>query len=90
MSALGARSTRLVSAVLRSTGAYVVAGLALGTTIALVAGRFLENLLFETTSSDPMVYVIVVGTLLFCGLAAGVVPSLRAASSDPLEIIRAE
>lgn len=89
-SALGARSTRLVSTVLRNSIVYVLGGLALGTGIALVAGRFLEGLLFQTTSSDPAVYAIVVGTLLLSGFSAGLFPALSAASSDPMEVIRTD
>ncbi len=89
-SALGARSTRLVSTVLRNGVVYVLGGIALGIGIALVAGRFLEGLLFQTTSSDPAVYAIVVTTLLLSGLSAGLFPALSAASSDPMEVIRTD
>jgi len=89
-SALGARSTRLVSTVLRNSVLYVLGGLALGTGIALVAGRFLEGLLFQTPSSDPAVYAIVVGTLLLSGFSAGLFPALSAATSDPMEAIRTD
>ncbi len=89
-SALGAPSTRLVSAVLRNSVVYVLGGLALGTAIALLAGRLLKGLLFQTTSSDPAVYAIVMVTLLLSGLSAGLFPALSAASSDPLEAIRTD
>ena len=88
--ALGARSTRLVSTLLRNSVVYVLGGIALGIGVALVAGRFLEGLLFQTTSSEPAVYAIVVTTLLLSGLAAGLFPALNAASSGPMEVIRTD
>jgi len=89
-SALGAESMRLVSASLRNSLACVVGGLVIGTGIALVAGRLLESLLFQTSSSDAGVYAFVFGTLLLCGVAASFFPARRAASADPIEVMRTE
>jgi predicted permease len=89
-SALGAESTRLVNAVLRNSMVYVLGGLLAGTAFALLAGRLLEDLLFQTTAADPRVYGAVIGALLLSGLAAGTLPSLRAAAADPMEAIRTD
>ena len=46
-SALGARDTDLIWLVMRQAGAFVAAGLLIGTALAAAAGRFVEGLLFN-------------------------------------------
>jgi len=90
MMALGAGSPRLVSTVLRKNLPYVLVGLAVGLAVAMVVGPLLEGQWFRTDPLDPGVYIAVIVALFASALAAALVPSLRAANSDPMEALRAE
>ena len=88
--ALGATSKRIVALVLRSGMTVVIAGLTAGIVASLVAGRFIEPLLFETSVRDPRVGVTVVLTLLGVALAACLIPAARASRVDPVTALRAD
>jgi ABC-type antimicrobial peptide transport system permease subunit len=89
-SALGATPKRIVRSVLRDGLRVVLAGAALGAVIALLGGRFLAPLLYQTSARDPAVFAVVIGTLLAASIAAIVVPARRATRVDPLEALRAD
>jgi putative ABC transport system permease protein len=89
-SALGARGMDLIWLVMRQAGAFVVAGLLIGTALAAAAGRFVEGLLFNVRTSDPFVYGAVVIVLAAAGLAASLGPAWRATSVNPSSALRAE
>ena len=61
-----------------------------GGVIALVGGRWIEPLLFETSARDPLIYGSVAGLLLLTAAAATLRPALRAARVDPTIALRAE
>jgi ABC-type antimicrobial peptide transport system permease subunit len=65
-------------------------GVAGGTIIALVAGKFIAPLLFETSPHDPAVFVAVITLLLGVATVASLVPARRAVRADPLVALRAE
>jgi len=88
--ALGARSSHIVSLVLKGSVAMAVGGLAIGMIVALLAGRFIEPLLFETSARDPLVLGGVAATLLAVAVLASAVPALRAKRVDPIEALRAD
>ena len=89
-SALGATPRRIVRSVLRDGLGVVFAGAILGASIALLGGRFLAPLLYRTSVRDPLVFAVVIGTLLVASIAAIVIPALRATRVDPLEALRAD
>jgi ABC-type antimicrobial peptide transport system permease subunit len=88
--ALGAQSSNIVSLVLRGSVAMAAGGLGAGMVVALLLGRFIEPLLFETSARDPLVLGGVAVTLLAVALLASAVPALRAKRVDPIEALRAE
>jgi putative ABC transport system permease protein len=88
--ALGARGPDLIWLVMRQAGAFVVAGLLVGTAIAAVAGRFIEGLLFNVQTGDPLVHGAVVIILSVAGLAASLGPAWRATSTNPASALQAE
>jgi predicted permease len=89
-SALGARGTDLIWLVMRQAGAFVAAGLLIGTALAAAAGRFVENLLFNVTTGDPLVYGAVVIVLSVAGIAASLGPAWRATKVNPAAALQAE
>jgi putative ABC transport system permease protein len=76
--------------VARETALFAVIGLGVGGVTALLAGRWIEPLLFETSPRDPLIYGSVAGLLLLVAVAATLRPALRAARVDPTIALRAE
>ena len=89
-SALGASGRQIVRSVLNDGLKVVAVGMALGAIIALVGGRFLAPMLYQTSARDPVVFLMVAGTLLVASVVAVVVPARRATRVDPLEALRAD
>ncbi|MGH7677200.1 MAG: ADOP family duplicated permease, partial [Gemmatimonadaceae bacterium] len=88
--ALGATGRRIVSLVLRSGLTVASAGLLAGLVAALLAGRFIEPLLFETPSRDPVIVAGVVVILLLVSVTACLIPASRASRVDPITALRAD
>lgn len=68
----------------------VVAGLAVGIVVALLAARFVEGMLFELSPRDPTVFAAVSALLLGVAVVASLVPARRAARVDPMLALRSE
>jgi predicted permease len=89
-SALGADARRLIVLVLASEAKTVVAGLALGLVSALIAGRFLKDLLLDTSSTDPATIIGAAAMLAIAAGVASIIPAWRAARANPVEALRSE
>jgi predicted permease len=88
--ALGA-SPGSVLAMVCTQGAWMVGvGLMLGIGGAVLAGRALQNYLYQTPSVSPVVYATVAGLFVVAGLVACWGPARRATSIDPLRALRAD
>ena len=68
--ALGAPPARVVGLMLRRGMAPVLAGLAVGIPLALLATRLLRSLLYEVSASDPVTFVGVAALLAAVALVA--------------------
>ena len=88
--ALGASVGNVVKLVVSQGMTFVVAGIVVGGGVALLAGRFLEPLLYQQSARDPVVYTAVAVTLLLVAAAATLRPALRATRVDPTAALRAE
>jgi ABC-type antimicrobial peptide transport system permease subunit len=76
--------------VLREGLAQVSIGIAIGIALALLTGRAIESLLFETAPSDPVTLGVVAALLVVVSVVASVLPARRAARVDPLTAMRSE
>jgi putative ABC transport system permease protein len=88
--ALGAQSADILSMVLREGMQLVLFGLAAGLVGAVVLTRFLRTLLFDVTSTDPIVFTSIAVLLAAVALFACYIPARRATHVDPLVALREE
>jgi putative ABC transport system permease protein len=88
--ALGAEARTVVATVLWRTAALVAVGIAAGGAIAWLMSRWLGEVLFKTSSVDPVTYAAVCAGMLLVGLLAGLVPALRASRVDPVVALRCD
>ncbi|MGV3707650.1 MAG: ADOP family duplicated permease [Gemmatimonas sp.] len=88
--ALGANGRDILRLILRSGVGTACTGVAIGVVIAFFAGRFVEPMLFETSSRDVQVYATVIVSLLLVSVLACLVPALRARRVNPIEALRTE
>lgn len=87
---LGAPAETLVAGfVVRRLGLAGV-GLVVGLLIAWPAARWLEALLFETSTTDPYTWLGVVATVVGTTVVAAWIPARRASRVDPREVLSAE
>jgi predicted permease len=86
--ALGAESRQLIAMVVGQGVRLALIGTSLGTVAALVAGKWLEPLLFNESSRDPMVFGGVGLILLVVATGASWVPARRASRVDPQVALR--
>jgi ABC-type antimicrobial peptide transport system permease subunit len=86
--ALGARRGKVLRMMLGDALVLVVAGLAIGIPAALFAARTVSKVLFGVKPADPLTFVATAIALLAVGLAAALVPARRAASIQPVQVLR--
>jgi putative ABC transport system permease protein len=88
--ALGARSSSVVSLVLRNGLKLAGIGLALGLLAALGLTQFLRGVLYGVSAFDPVSFAAVAGVLTGVGILACWLPARRAAKVDPMVALRSE
>ena len=88
--ALGSGRSALMRLVVRQASMPVIGGIVAGLLLALGAVRAVRSLLYETGTSDPVVIGASVLLLLVAALLAAWLPARRAASTDPMQALRAE
>jgi putative ABC transport system permease protein len=86
--ALGARPADVIRMVLRDGAVLGSCGLAIGAAAALIATRALASMLFGVTPADPVTYGAIAIVVATVTLVASYVPARRAASVDPVIVMR--
>jgi len=86
--ALGADGRRIARMFVRQGMTVVLIGLTIGVAIGATLSPLMSELFFNVTPRDPMVFGIAITMLLATGLAASLVPALRASRVDPLDALR--
>src|SRR4029453_18620174 len=82
--ALGATRETVLTMVLRQGLTLVVIGLVVGIAGAVGAGRLLSSFLYQTTTTDPVIFVGVAGVFVVAGILACLVPARRRDTGGPL------
>ncbi len=89
--ALGAAAPRVISLVLRDGMRLVLLGVVLGVLVALFGtNRVVANQLYDVTTRDPVVFLVVSLALLVTAVLACWLPARRATRVNPIDALRAE
>ena len=88
--ALGARPGRIVRQVIYHGVGLSVIGITVGMAASFALTRWLESLLFEVSSTDPLTFIATPVILLIVAIAACAIPARRALCVDPQEALRAD
>jgi len=88
--ALGAQKMDILRMVLNEGMRLVTFGLIAGLIGAVILTRFLRTLLFNVTSTDPLVFASIAVLLAVVALLACYIPARRATRIDPLVALREE
>jgi predicted permease len=88
--ALGADHQNVLLLILKRGLGLTLAGVFLGTSVGLVAVRFLKSLLYGVAPNNPWVYLLVAGMVSLTALLATFFPAKRAASVNPITALRTE
>jgi len=88
--ALGAPPRSVYQLILKDAGWLIAVGIASGLICAVMAATLMHKLLFGVESWDVPTLSGVALVLGLCALCAAFVPARRAASLDPVEVLRAE
>ena len=88
--ALGALRRTVFASVLKDGLKLALAGIVLGTGLAVLLGREMSSLLFGVKPLDPVTLLLVVAVVVATSVAALVPPAWRALSVNPVEALREE
>jgi putative ABC transport system permease protein len=88
--ALGATGGGLLRRVLLRTGALAALGVLAGLLGVAGGGRLLRGLLYGVDALDPLVLAAVSAALLGTTILAALVPAIRAARVQPLDVLRSD
>jgi putative ABC transport system permease protein len=86
--ALGAQRGGIARLVLLWGAKMALLGCGLGVVGSVALSRFVGSFLFGVSATDPMIYVAGVMVMMLMALVASALPAGRAASADPIEVLR--
>ena len=88
--ALGASSRQLVSSVISESFRLTAVGLLIGFMLSIAVATVLTRVLYGVTPTDPTTFASVFGLLAGASLLASYLPARRAATTDPMVVLRTE
>ena len=88
--ALGASRGRVQFMVMRELLWVLVAGLAVGTPLTLLAARPLKSMLYQMSPFDPASFALAIAAMIVVSAGAAWLPARRAASIEPMQALRSE
>jgi len=86
--ALGAQPRAILKLVVGRGLVLVSVGVGIGVLASFGLTRFIENMLFGVTPTDPLTFVAIVLLLVLVALLACLIPALRAMRVDPIVVLR--
>jgi ABC-type antimicrobial peptide transport system permease subunit len=88
--ALGARTKHVISTAVGRPIILLGVGSLLGLSLGVFAKRLLGHVVYQANPLDPVVVLGAVLTMVLLGVAASVIPALRAIAIDPSRLLREE
>jgi ABC-type antimicrobial peptide transport system permease subunit len=88
--ALGAHPRNVLKMILRQGLILTGIGIAIGLIIALALRRFTASVLYGTSGTDLLTFVVVSAVLLATATVAILIPAMRAAHVEPTVALRYE
>jgi ABC-type antimicrobial peptide transport system permease subunit len=88
--ALGAERPQILRSVLASGARLLAVGALVGAAASLGTNRLLTDWIWQQSSFDPVMMTATVAVIAGVGVAASLVPALRAARVEPMEALRHE
>jgi putative ABC transport system permease protein len=88
--ALGAQRSAVMRMVLHDAAVLLLIGIAIGVAASIASASVLRTTLYGVDPHDPLVLTVVCISVTLTGLLAAYVPSIRAASIDPMKALRSE
>jgi ABC-type antimicrobial peptide transport system permease subunit len=86
--ALGARPRSILKLILGRGFVLVSIGVVIGVLASFGLTRFIENMLFGVTPTDPLTFIMIVSILGVVALLACLIPAQRAMRVDPIVVLR--
>jgi predicted permease len=86
--ALGASGPRIARSVVQNGVGLTIAGVVVGSAVALAATRVLSRLLYQVTPTDPLTFAAAGATLILVAALASYLPARQASRVDPVDILR--
>ena len=88
--ALGASGNQVLTQLMGTMTGPVIWGLAAGLVSARVLTGTVEGFMFRVDTTDPITYVVIALVLTAVAALATLLPARRAASVDPIQVLKAE
>ncbi|MBN9617457.1 MAG: ABC transporter permease [Acidobacteriales bacterium] len=88
--ALGAQRNTVMRMILHDAAVLLLIGTAIGVAASIVSASVLKSTLYGVDPHDPLVLTVVCISVTLTGLLAAYIPSIRAASIDPMKALRTE
>lgn len=88
--ALGAQRSQVLGLILLDGLRPVLIGLLIGLAGGVAAGMLIRSMLYGASPFDPVVFAVMIGSLLLVAIAACVVPAIRASRIEPMQALRSE
>jgi putative ABC transport system permease protein len=88
--ALGAQRSSVMKMILRDAVVLLFAGIGIGVVASLASASVLATVLYGVAPRDPLMLSVVCISVALTGLLAAYIPSIRAASIDPMQALRTE
>jgi ABC-type antimicrobial peptide transport system permease subunit len=88
--ALGSQRSGVLELILFSAVKLALAGCALGLIATAAASQLLDSLLFAVSPFDPLVLSLAALSVVALAITASLLPATRAASTEPMQALRAD